>query len=573
MVNLLIFSPVLAASGSWVAAGTMVNPRPVHTVTLLPDGRVLAAGGEVGSTRLSSAEIYDADTDSWTATDAMHVGRSGHRAVLLADGRVLIAGGNNGSVSLTSAEIFDPVTSTWTVTGSMNVGRYTTFAMVLLPDGKVLAAGGWNIATNTAIGSAEIYDPATGIWTLTESLNTARNATSCVLLESGKVLVAGGENAPGGFLNSAELYDPATGTWSLTASMNTVHGYFNPLVMLDDGRVIITGSSSNATSEIYAPDTDAWTLTGSMNSVRRNHLAVLLPDGNVLAAGGSIYGVPGLATSAEIYNPETGVWTSIDPMNYGHIAPIGTALVNGDILVTGGDSTQGYTEIFDVSRPSVTVQQAAGQSDPTNVSPINFTVTFSEEVTGFEETDVDFSGSTTPGNLSASIGGSGPVYTVSVVGMTNGDTVVVSIPADVVQDSAGNFNTPSLSADNLVVFDDEQPSVTIVQAPGQADPAYQSPIQFAISFSESVLGFGPEDIDFSGSTTSEILIAGVIGFGSDYTVSITGMTSGDIVVISISSNAVQDNVGNPNTGSINIDNEVSFITYEIYLPVIIAQDD
>jgi hypothetical protein len=557
IISLLVVSPVLAASGGWVTADTMEGPGYVHTATRLQDGRVLAAGGEVGSSRLSRAEIYDPDTDAWTTTGAMHTARSAHQAVLLSDGKVLVAGGNDGSVSLTSAELYDPSLGTWTVTGSMNVGRYT-FAMILLPDGKVLAAGGGDLATNTQINSAEIYDPATGGWTLTGSLNTARNATSSVLLDNDKVLVAGGENTSDGFLNSGELFDPAAGTWSLTGTMNAVHGYFNPLVMLDDGRVLITGAPTNATTEIYDPDTDTWTLTGSMNSVRRNHLAVLLPDGKVLAAGGSIYGVSGQATSAETYDPVTGVWTSIDPMNYGHIAPIGTALANGDILVTGGDNTQGYSEIYDGNAPSVTIEQASGQADPTNQSPIEFTVTFSEEVTGFEETDIDFSGSTAPGSLSASISGSGPIYTVSVTGMVNDDTVVVSIPADVVQDMAGNSNTASTSLDNSVIFDDEQPVVTVEQASGQADPTNTSPIEFTVTFSEEVTGFEATDLDFTGSTTPGNLSATIIGSGPTYTVSVTGMVNGDTVVVSVPANVAQDLSGNNNTASTSKDNSVIF---------------
>ncbi len=137
--------------------------------------------------------------------------------------------------------------------------------------------------------------------------------------------------------------------------------------------------------------------------------------------------------------------------------------ISGDVIVTGAhtedeggtDAGAAYVYQFgwvDMTRPSVTVEQASGQEDPTNMSPIEFSVTFSEEVTGFENADIDFSGSTTPGVLSAVISGSGPAYSVSVTGMLNGDSVVVSIPADVVQDLAGNTNTPSTSLDNQVLY-------------------------------------------------------------------------------------------------------------------------
>jgi hypothetical protein len=97
----------------------------------------------------------------------------------------------------------------------------------LLPSGKVLVAGGFNVGYPS---SAELYDPATGLWMATGSLGTGRQLHTATLLPSGKVLVAGGLTA-GNVVSSAELYDPATGSWSSTGSLNIarfIHGDASP---------------------------------------------------------------------------------------------------------------------------------------------------------------------------------------------------------------------------------------------------------------------------------------------------------------------------------------------------------
>ncbi len=117
----------------------------------------------------------------------------------------------------------------------------------------------------------------------------------------------------------------------------------------------------------------------------------------------------------------------------------------------------------DTIRPTVTINQAASQADPSSASPINFTVVFSEQVSGFTASDVSISG-TAGGTKTATVSGGPNAYNVAVSGMTSSGTVIATIAAGVAQDAAGNTNTASTSTDNTVQFnlpDTTAPTVSI----------------------------------------------------------------------------------------------------------------
>src|ERR1700722_13065441 len=98
----------------------MNNPRIYHTATLLPNGRVLVAGGSnTGANGIASAEVYDPASGNWTATGLLNAARTGATACLLPSGKVLVAGGVGSSGIVSSAELYNPATGLWTTTGSM----------------------------------------------------------------------------------------------------------------------------------------------------------------------------------------------------------------------------------------------------------------------------------------------------------------------------------------------------------------------------------------------------------------------------------------------------------------------
>ncbi len=147
------YVPVVSAPAEVTApVNTLPDARFEHTLTMLPDGRRLVAGG-FDRGPLSSIQIFDSKSNSWSDAGSLNIPRHLHTATLLPDGKVLIAGGISCGV-LTETEIFDPETGRCSLAPSMNLARRGHYAD-LLANGVVMVSGGTYL---NMLAGAELFD-------------------------------------------------------------------------------------------------------------------------------------------------------------------------------------------------------------------------------------------------------------------------------------------------------------------------------------------------------------------------------------------------------------------------------
>ena len=320
----------------WIPIEDMSRRRYAHSSTLLLDGRVLIAGGSQSS---RSAELYDPATGTFGDTDRLTENRNHHSAVLLPDGKVLVVGGCNTQ----SVDVFDPEDGTFSpVQGNVMQPFRTSATATLLKNGKVLIAGGrscgpagWGESWNTA----EIFDPATGLFTWTiGTMVRPRSDHRATLLHSGEVLLSGGftrfEDDSFECLDSSELYDPVTSTFRETGLLIQGSGCTidtnASAPLLPNGKVLLTLYRGRL--ELFDPTTEDVTL-GSPWERRGGTSVTLLSDGRVLIAGGY---TEGTEDRADLYDPIDDTIVSTTTMNTPRHLPTTAVLATGEVLLTGG---------------------------------------------------------------------------------------------------------------------------------------------------------------------------------------------------------------------------------------------
>jgi hypothetical protein len=333
-------TPTIASK--FFATGNMTTARAGHVAILLPNGKVLIAGGlTVGypvAQPLADAELYDPSTHTFTVTGGMAIPRSSPGAVLLSNGKVLMVGGSDDL----TAEIYDPATGAFTSAGkmvSLGAGGSATPKssndsrhLVLLKDGRVLIEG----------LNAEIYDPTTGDFTPTAAYTDLNPLWyTSTLLNDGRVLLTGCRmNIPGNLAcgsGATEIYDPGTNTFSSASPLSPWDDVYTA-TLLTNGKVLIAGSDEMdgpADALLFDPTATVYIPSGTTAGTHEFSAAVRLTDGTVLITGGQMWGGSGNA-EADLYDPSTAEFTSLGIMNHGRHNHTATLLQDGTVLIAGG---------------------------------------------------------------------------------------------------------------------------------------------------------------------------------------------------------------------------------------------
>jgi galactose oxidase len=300
----------------WDPAGGEFFEVPSSTMvfcsghTFLPDGRLLVTGGHLDDQRgLPDANIFSAASRSWTRVGPMSRARWYPTSTTLSNGEILtLAGTDENGEEVSLPEVWTR-TSWRALSGANRTLPYYPRTFVA-PNGLVFYAG--------ELQQTAYLNPAgAGSWTPAASSNYGRrDYGSAVMYQPGKVMIVGGSDPPNGTpTNSAELIDlnQPSPSWRYTGHMAHARRQFNA-TLLPDGEVLATGGTSSSgfsdpagavhSAEAWDPGTETWRLLASGRVSRVYHsTTLLLPDGRVLHAGsGDGPGLP-RELSAEIFSP------------------------------------------------------------------------------------------------------------------------------------------------------------------------------------------------------------------------------------------------------------------------------
>ena len=274
----------------------------------------------------------------WTTRADMPTPRWEHYTCVV-DGKIYVIGGA-GPVyqALGTVEVYDPASDTWETKSPMPTARQGLSTSVV--NGKIYAIGGAesssaSYANTEKFSTVEEYDPATDTWTIKSPMPTARGWHSANLVD-GKIYIIGGARAAtpaGGHVVTVEVYDPATDIWSQKGDMPVSRGAGSGSVV--DGKIYFFGGyGGKQRVDEYDPSTDTWTQKSEMPTARVG-LSTSVLDGKIYLIGG--FGHSGYrgVTTVDVYDPVTDTWTTVPDMPTGRFGAY-TSVVDGKIYVFGG---------------------------------------------------------------------------------------------------------------------------------------------------------------------------------------------------------------------------------------------
>ena len=296
----------------------------LHTLTVLPDARVLVAGGLCDIPRLANEPgifepqnrlaLWSSAQQTWATGPKLVQPRVHHTASLLPDGSVVLIGGFADPLTVPSLLALDSVEAfvkdDVLPLNSLKTAR-AKHASTVMPNGAVLVTGGVgrgedNNSGSRALALVEYWDNVTRQWTPRARMRTPRYAHTATLLADGRVLVAGGINEQEQALNSTELYDPASNIWTAGPWL-AEHLQSHTAARLSDGTVMLAGGFSDAPMhrpwlQLWRPGDAIWRAEGvlpaALSGVHTQHVPTIIPDdqgGAVIfaASGVHVYRRPG----------------------------------------------------------------------------------------------------------------------------------------------------------------------------------------------------------------------------------------------------------------------------------------
>lgn len=361
---------------------TMSSARKYHQGIKLLDGKLLIFGGSTdnnGVNALATAEVFDPTTELFSPVGSMTVARVLPAFTRMPDGRVVVVGG--ATLDSPVVDIYDPGTQTWT--GLLIPGLYqqnafpSNSALFTLPGNKVLFYGGRKAALGNAYMDAQVIDLDTASRTaLTDPLHL-RTRFASLVLNDGTILVTGGQTAAG---TSADIIkiDPVTLTTVKIGTMTTSRADHS-MLQYPDGMVEVYGGVDNLNGpgslirltsvEVINPGTGVATKVGDFTSPRSSMQSNILQNGISLHGGGP--DKDGLVSDVQLtYEHGTNISTVTNQMVFPRVYFVSLVMNNGRVLYAGGtiaaDGTVTNTaEIFD----SYSLVMIQGSTDQVSLDP------------------------------------------------------------------------------------------------------------------------------------------------------------------------------------------------------------